>query len=264
MVQTWGGIQLFSPDQAPALLQALHQYQTTPDKDPYANMIINLLPTNRTVMLTMVYLKPVERPSAYTPFYALTPIFEQTGFMTLHQLMALFPASPLPRWTWHMQGFKPSSELYAELATLYDAAIAPEVGALGALQGGTLLAAVQPVSADSVRAGRTSNGGIGNALGLQAVDQTWWSISASWWNATDDAAAEAAAASVAEKIANAAAAAGASVDYIFMNDANSDQAVIASYGQDNVRRLQEVQEAYDPDFVFQKLVPGGQKIPAWK
>lgn len=227
-------------------------------------MIINLLPTNGTVMLTMVYLKPVERPSAYAPFYALTPIFEQAGFMTLHQLMALFPASPLPRWTWYVHGFKPSSALYDELATLYDAATAPEVAAIGALQGGTLVAAVQPVSAGSVRAGRTSNGGVGNALGLQAVDQTWWSVSASWWNAADDAAAEAAVASVAEKIGKAAAAAGASVDYIFMNDANSDQPVIASYGDDNVRRLQDVQEAYDPDLVFQKLVSGGQKIPARK
>ncbi|KAI0386963.1 putative FAD-binding oxidoreductase [Hypomontagnella monticulosa] len=261
IVQTWGGIQVFSLDQTPALLQALHEYQTTPNKDPYANMVINLVPTNGTTLLTLVYLKPVERPAAYAPFYALSPVFEQTGFMTLHQLMALFPASTLPRWTWYVHGFQPDSALYGELATLFTTA--PEIATIGALQGGSLIAAVQPISADSVRAGRASNGGVGNALGLQAVDQTWWSISVAWWNATDDAAAYAAAASMAGKIGAAAAAAGAGLDYIFMNDANTNQSVIASYGETNVRRMQAVQKIYDPNLVFQKLVPGGQKIPTY-
>ncbi|KAI1502048.1 hypothetical protein F5X99DRAFT_408461 [Biscogniauxia marginata] len=46
--------------------------------------------------------KPVELPAAYAsfyPFYPLRPVFEQTGSMTLQQLMNLFPAATLPRWT---------------------------------------------------------------------------------------------------------------------------------------------------------------------
>ncbi|KAI0003483.1 putative FAD-binding oxidoreductase [Xylariaceae sp. FL0662B] len=184
--------------------------------DPHANMVINLIPINGTLLLTLVYLKPVERPEAYAPFYALTPVFEQTGFMTLHQLMALFPATTLPRWTWY-------------LGTLY--ATAPETATIGALQAGTLVAA------------------------------TWWAITVGWWNAEDDAAAYAAGASFAEKVHALAAAADAGLEFIFMNDANIDQPVITSYGEANVRRLRAAQEAYDPDLVFQKFVPGGQKIP---
>lgn len=129
------------------------------------------------------------------------------------------------------------------LAALY--ATAPEAATVAALQAGTLITAVQPVSADSVRAGRASNGGVENALGLQAVDQTWWSVSVSWGDAADDAAA-----SMADKIGAAAAAAGAKLDYIFMNDAYSNQSVIASYGEINVRRLRDVQKVYDSDLVF--------------
>jgi hypothetical protein len=40
-----------------------------------------------------------------------------------------------------------------------------------------------------------------------------------------------------------------------------DQDVIESYGSENVQKMIEVQNAYDPDRVFQRLVPGGQKIP---
>lgn len=91
MHQAWGGIQVFSPDQTPLLLEAFYEYQMQANKDPYANMIINLIPTNDTLMLTLVYLKPVERPEAFAPFYSLKPKFEQTGFLTLHQLMSCSP-----------------------------------------------------------------------------------------------------------------------------------------------------------------------------
>lgn len=50
------------------------------------------------------------------------------------------------------------------------------------------------------------------------------------------------------------------VEYTFMNDASWDQDVIKHYGAKNVRRMKNVQRAYDPDLVFQKLVPGGFKL----
>ncbi len=45
-----------------------------------------------------------------------------------------------------------------------------------------------------------------------------------------------------------------------MNDASYDQDVLAHYGAANLRRLRDVQARYDPDLVFQKLVPGGFKL----
>lgn len=257
--QTWGGLQVYGPDQLPALLQALNEYQTKPNKDPYANLIVNLIPTNGTMLLTFVYLKPVERPDAFKPFYSLSPLVEQTGIMPLHQLMALFPPADLPRWAWRTLSFKPNAKLYKKLADIYTNA--PEIATISRLQAGSLIAAVQPIGKTAVLAGRESNNNTGNALGLEAVDQTWWGITAGWYNAKDDAVVYAALDSFAAKLEAAVKAAGAGVDYIFMNDASTKQPVIASYGAANVRRLQATQKKYDPGMVFRKLVPGGQKVP---
>ena len=40
-----------------------------------------------------------------------------------------------------------------------------------------------------------------------------------------------------------------------------NQPVLESYGEENLARMRAVQAAYDPGHVFQRLVPGGQKLP---
>uniref|UniRef100_A0A093UVM1 Bifunctional solanapyrone synthase n=1 Tax=Talaromyces marneffei PM1 TaxID=1077442 RepID=A0A093UVM1_TALMA len=49
--------------------------------------------------------------------------------------------------------------------------------------------------------------------------------------------------------------------YIMLTYSGAGQPAIASYGADNVARLWKVAKAYDPTGVFQRLVPGGQKLP---
>ncbi|KAK8084015.1 hypothetical protein PG996_002796 [Apiospora saccharicola] len=173
-----GGVQIFKH----LLLEVLYEYQTQPDQDSYANMIVNLKPTNNTFMLILVYLKP-------------------------------------------------------------------EIRATVGEQGGTVVAAVQPISASAsaIRAGRTSNGGgVGNALGLQEED----------YNVPIPAAY-----SLRRSIREAAIDAGVALDFLFMNDAHSGrQPVTPTYGGDNVRRLKEVQRLCDPNLVFLHLVSGVQKI----
>ncbi|KAK4154497.1 hypothetical protein C8A00DRAFT_14368 [Chaetomidium leptoderma] len=271
----WGGIQVFSADQTPALLQALHTYQTTPNKDPHANLIINLIPTNNTLLLTLVYLRPVPHPAVFAPFYALTPLVEQTAVMSLHALMAQFPPATQPRWTWYVNSFRPDAALYAAISALL-APESPEVAAIAKLQAGSLVAAVQPVGVSAVLAGGdrghhqhhhnkpgdTWGGkGTGNAMGLERVNQTWFSVSAAWWNEGDDGAVDAAVRSLHDKIRKLAERAGAQLEYVFMNDANAKQDVIAGYGHENVRRLWQVARRYDERGVFQSLVPGGRKLP---
>ncbi|EGE05040.1 FAD binding domain-containing protein [Trichophyton equinum CBS 127.97] len=52
--------------------------------------------------------------------------------------------------------------------------------------------------------------------------------------------------------------------YIMLTFSGYDQPAIASYGEKNVAKLHEVSAMYDPKGVFQRLVPGGQKLPARK
>lgn len=53
---------------------------------------------------------------------------------------------------------------------------------------------------------------------------------------------------------------GGNLEWKHLNYADKSQDVLASYGAENVRRMKEAAAKYDPEQVFQKLVPGGFKI----
>lgn len=48
--------------------------------------------------------------------------------------------------------------------------------------------------------------------------------------------------------------------YAYLNDAGPDQAVFQGYGAGNLQRLRDISKKYDPEGVFQKLLPGGFKL----
>ncbi len=48
--------------------------------------------------------------------------------------------------------------------------------------------------------------------------------------------------------------------YIFTNYAYQKEDIFAGYGEESVRRLKKVAQKYDPNGVFQELVPGGFKL----
>ncbi len=48
--------------------------------------------------------------------------------------------------------------------------------------------------------------------------------------------------------------------YIYQNYAGKGQDVFDGYGEENRKRLREIRGKYDPEEVFERLVPGGFKI----
>ncbi|KAK3179107.1 hypothetical protein OEA41_001246 [Lepraria neglecta] len=71
--EVWGGIKSYTLDQLPALFHAAIEYQSKPNKDPYANFMMQAFTTNASVgaVLNMVYLKPEASPPAFSPFYSI-------------------------------------------------------------------------------------------------------------------------------------------------------------------------------------------------
>lgn len=51
-------------------------------------------------------------------------------------------------------------------------------------------------------------------------------------------------------------------EYVYLNYASKNQNPLRGYGSDNLRKLRRIAEQYDPEGVFQKLVPGGFKLAA--
>ncbi|KAI1080736.1 putative FAD-binding oxidoreductase [Whalleya microplaca] len=254
----WGGMKLYTLDALPALFDAFAKYQTIADKDPYANVMLQAFPTNKSIgaVLNMVYLKPEESPEAFAPFYDIKTVQDTTKLQTLTEMMSSQPPLRLTRINWFSASFKPDAELFKTVGNILTAS--PELEEIKSLTAGSVGIGWQPISSSAVLAGQQRGG---NALGLEAVNQTWLVIDVGWWFPEDDERAANASMSMINKIDAASKSTGNYVDYIFMNDASANQPVIEHYGPDNVAKMREVQSKYDPDLVFQKLVPGGFKLP---
>jgi hypothetical protein len=253
------------------------EYQSNPNKDPYANVMMQAFVTNASVgaILNMVYLKPEPSPAAFSPFYPIPTTSDNTKIQTLTQMLSgqLVPAipryvesTPPPkrqsietrrgRFDWFATSFTPNASLYQEIASI--ASTAPELQAIKSLTSGSLALGVQPISASAVLAGHARGT---NALGLEAVNQTWLVLDVGHWFRDGDEKAHDAARSIHSRIEDAARGNGNYLRYRFMNDASYDQRVIAHYGEESVEKLGVVRTRYDADSVFQRLVRGGFKLP---
>lgn len=134
----------------------------------------------------------------------------------------------------------------------------PHLNDIRSVTAGSVSFSFQPISSSLVEAGQ-KNGG--NALDLEATNQTWFHIDSAWWWPGDDDKVLGASRAMMDVIEETAKEEGSYLPYLFMNDANRRQEVIAHYGEESTRKLHQVQRKYDPRQVFQKLVPGGFKLP---
>ncbi|KAI4218277.1 MAG: hypothetical protein L6R36_009037, partial [Xanthoria steineri] len=256
--QVWGGIKSYSLDQLPALLAAMQEYQSNPNKDLYANLMLQAFTTNATVgaVLNMVYLKPVVNASAFAPFYSIPTTGDTTKIQSLTQMMSGQRVPPLPRWDWFSTTFRPTASLYQKIGDIVTKA--PELAAIQSTAGGSLAIGVQPITTNLIQAGNKHGG---NSLGLPNINQTWFVLDAGWINADGDAMIHNATRALNNRIEDASRGEGVYEPYQFMNDASWDQDVISRYGVEGQRNMRRVQRKYDPDMVFQNLVSGGWKLP---
>ncbi|KAL8639151.1 MAG: hypothetical protein Q9226_008908 [Calogaya cf. arnoldii] len=256
--QIWGGIKSYSLDQLPALFAAMQEYQSKPKKDLYANLMLQAFTTNASVgaVLNMVYLKPVVNASAFAPFYSIPTTGDTTKTQSLTQMMSGQRVPPLPRWDWFATSFKPTAAVYQKIADIVTKA--PELAAIQSTAGGSLAIGVQPITTNLIQTGRDHGG---NSLGLQNINQTWFVLDAGWISADADAMVHNATRALNARIEDASRAEGVYEPYQFMNDASWDQDVISHYGIEGQRNMRRVQQKYDPEMVFQKLVSGGWKLP---
>lgn len=95
----WGGIKFYSLDHLPALYAALAEYQTVPNKDPYANLDLQAAVTNASigVLLNLIYLKPVESPSAFDVFYDIPTLLDTTKIQTMTEFLSGGVLPSIPR-----------------------------------------------------------------------------------------------------------------------------------------------------------------------
>ncbi|KAF4616259.1 hypothetical protein G7Y89_g15147 [Cudoniella acicularis] len=253
----WGGFKFYSPDQLPALYAAMAEYQAAPNKDPYANVMLQAFTTNATdgAVLGIVYLKPEANPATFAPFYSIPTTSDTTRIQALTEMMGAQFVPDIPRIDWFATIFLPDAGLYQAINNITTSAT--NLAAIESLTAGSMTIGLQPISASLVLAGQDRGG---NVFGLPAVNQTWFVLDSGWWLPSEDRPGHHATLDIRESIWDAAVERGLEVEYIFANDASYSQAVLQSYGSENVAKMKDVQARYDPQMVFQRLVPGGFKL----
>ncbi|KAI1809067.1 putative FAD-binding oxidoreductase [Poronia punctata] len=253
----WGGIRTYTIEDLPAIVKAYHEFQSTPSKDPYANLIILSSPTNSTVgvLVSMIYLKPEDNPAAFSAFDDIPTTSDNTGIKSFTSYLAEYVIPMDVRADWHTVSFKADLALYEDIANIIQNTSA--VSTMKSIQGGFLAATLQPISSRVAGLGDERGG---NILGLEAVDQSWLSFTTAWLWPSDDSTVHTAEGDATSQVRAASRKRGKDLPYLFMNDASWDQDVLASYGPENVQKMREVQEQYDPELVFQNLVQGGFKL----
>ncbi|KAI1131364.1 FAD binding domain protein [Nemania abortiva] len=121
----------------------------------------------------------------------------------------------------------------------------------------TFVMNIMPKSAASV----AKNNGVGNTWGLDDEESLIiWQFSTGWSNAVDDLRMTNWARSLldywhAENVAK-----GLAHDFLYAGDAGEFQNVFTGYPIENVRRMREVRDAYDPTGTFRRLNWGGFKL----
>jgi hypothetical protein len=105
----------------------------------------------------------------------------------------------------------------------------------------------------------------GNSLGLQneTADLVLVLLTATWNKASSDAAVYKAAQDLFATAKIQAQVAGVASNFTYLNYAAQFQDPINDYGRESVTHLKAVSQKYDSTGVFQRLVPGGFKLPAW-
>ncbi|KAI0886385.1 putative FAD-binding oxidoreductase [Annulohypoxylon maeteangense] len=254
----WGGIKKYDIKDLPVVMDAYYEYQSAANKDPHANLIILTSATNASVgiWVSMIYLKPQENPAAFSAFYGINTISDSTAIKKFTEYMAEYAIPKFERLDWHAISFVRSQSLYKDIVDIIVNSSAVET--MQSLAGGFMTATIQPISPRVAQQGKARGG---NTLGLVEVDQTWLAFTAAWLQPDDDQTAHAAGDSIIEEVLGVSEIDDNYIPFIFMNDASWSQDVIGSYGEENIRRLKQVQEQYDPDKVFQRMVPGGFKLP---
>ncbi|OJJ96633.1 hypothetical protein ASPACDRAFT_81293 [Aspergillus aculeatus ATCC 16872] len=116
----------------------------------------------------------------------------------------------------------------------------------------------QPIGANWINAS-TARGG--NALGLDATQNyLCYAEVVEWIGSEYDSIVGEWVVETTELINNATDAAGLYDPFNYMGDAAWFQEIYSGYGSENLEKLKEIASAYDPEGVFQTLMPGGYKL----
>ncbi|GME33896.1 FAD binding domain containing protein [Neofusicoccum parvum] len=258
----WAGMVAYPHSTAPLHAKALVHFTDKLEEDPYATMIhcIQYSPAlGQTIIANAyVYSKPIARAPIYDEFLAIPGNFSDDTKVTT---MSAFTAGAVE----HPEGYR---VIFVTATFQNDERVMQKAIELQDLMVEELkkvsedwwsLSVFQPLP--TLYAKHSAANG-GNVLGLDRFDENaiLFLVDLGWKGAEFDGAFEGAAQKLTDDIDEFAKSIGKGNEWIYLDYAYKTQKPLESYGAANVEKIRKVAAKYDPDGVFQKLVPGGFKV----
>ncbi|KAI0199504.1 oxidase/Diels-Alderase [Astrocystis sublimbata] len=252
--KVWGGVMVFPGNASTQFMEAMAEYQAKGQHDTHSVVLPYIGINNDTIISTFAYLKDVERPDVFKPFYDIPAIADQTMIWGNY---ASFCNSSIdfavPRWTWAATTLALDKNTYAGLISVFS----EFVPRIQNVTGGTLAPMVQPISTSMVMNSRKLGD---DPMNVDAVPQLWVGINVGWSLKEDDARVNGIVVDCLAAVEAYTKSRGVYKPFVFLNDAHTSQNPIRSYGSASFSRLGAASRSYDKEQVFQKLVPGGFKL----
>nr|KAI9722309.1 MAG: hypothetical protein M1812_001781 [Candelaria pacifica] len=267
----WGGVVTYLPTTARQQISAFADFTDTIVDDPYASMINIWLfvPSSGAFFIrnSYEYTRTVENvkagPPPFKTFLSIQPELNNTmRNSNLSDLTTELESPPGLRNIYSTLTFKNDAQVLGGVVNILQAAINVTNRDQPFYLAGWEFQPLPRLFTDhSIERG-------GNVLGLDETqdNQVLFQLLIAY-NGTDtngaanDAAMQALSDGIIAKLTEFLEGAKALNKFVYLNYADTKQNPIAGYGEANIRKLVAASQKYDPGQVFQRLVPGGFKLP---
>ncbi|KAL4954364.1 hypothetical protein BDW69DRAFT_205259 [Aspergillus filifer] len=258
----WGRLVAYTPAVAPQLISAGTRFTDNIPMDPYASWVGNFLYNSTTdqsiIMASLVYSRSRAWPEAFHDFYRIPNMTSTLRFSSMVEL-AIEDSFPYGYRNALEVGTYFNRDYIQQHATEIRESHIKRAKGLANSNDFKILTIVQPwvpqFWKDTAARG-------GNVLGLERFNQSMIMVAwdYSWNDADDDDLFYGLVRSAREELDQYAQKIGGYNEYVYLNYAGGGQDPLRGYGKDNLEFLRDVTEKYDPNGVFQSLVPGGFKL----
>ena len=263
-VNIWGGIVVYPSSTIPSQIDAFVKFADGINDDPYASLIsfwAYTSATNTTVVENCYEYTKNSAPapdSIFKDHLAISPSIPGSNTLGIRNLTSL---------TLELEAQSGLRDLFATYTFENDKNILEKVYAesqrlletVKTTKGLNWIVMFQPIPTSISKAGVARGG---NVLGLDRVknNQVLFLFFVQWDETSDDKALQEAASNFIQYVENLTDPEKNGDHWIYLNYAMANQDVLGSYGQANLDKIKRASRKYDPNGVFQTLVPGGFKI----
>ncbi|KAG7417235.1 hypothetical protein LZL87_007037 [Fusarium oxysporum] len=261
--KVWGGMTFFPKQVIPGAIEALSAFTDNVPNDIHSNLvtIFTHMPDFKDIVVATLYanMEGIEKPPAYEKWLALPEILNTVKNTTLTEMAFEYNIPANFYDTWFTCCFKNDIRIITKASELHDKLV-EELKAF--IPDGNFITQClfQPLPTLFGQRGIEAGG---NIMGMDRHKTNGILFLAVVMAQTPEQEAFArpkVQAWIKDVQEYAATIEGGNLEWTYLNYADKSQDPLGSYGAENIKKMKDAAAKYDPQQVFQKLVPGGFKI----